>query len=463
MAIRIMGLVLAAAGMLAAGAPGLPSNTVTFVGISGFLIEVDGKKVLIDGLTSFTSPEIEQRLLAGEAPFDGLDLVMATHSHSDHFKAALVGRFLQSHPKAAFVAPTDAADQISGFPGRVFPVRADEGKRTTLEVNGVRIQAMPLSHGTPPPGVPGIVNLGYLVTVGSVTFFHSGDIDPSQLTPELLQALGLPSEKIDFAFVPGFFLAMPEPPPFLTRGLRPRVFIAAHLPLVRRCKFRVGAEGDDGSGIQLGIAAGAATRHMDKASISLPATQPWGLKRGVLVDAQGQRFVNEDAYYGRLGEFALFHRGGRAWLVVDDAVFEKPEYPRKVAAVGETPGDLERELGLAAGSLEATLALYNRHAERGDDPLFHKSRDYVVPLATPPFGAFDCTTEASIYAAFTLGGLHTDVDGRVLDPGGEPIPGLFAAGRCTSGLSVGGYSSGLSLGDGTFFGRRAGAAAAGSR
>ena len=230
MAIRMMGLILAAAAMLAADAPAQPSNTVTFVGISGFLIEVDGKKVLIDGLSDFTPPAVESRLLAGEAPFDGLDLVMATHSHSDHFKAASVRRCLQNHPKAAFVGPQDAADQVPGFPGRVFPVQADEGKRTVLEVNGIRIQAMPLSHGTPPPGVPGIVNLGYLVTIGSVTFFHSGDIDASQLTPELLRNLGLPDEKIDFAFVPGFFLASPKPPRFLIDGIRPRVFIAAHIP-----------------------------------------------------------------------------------------------------------------------------------------------------------------------------------------------------------------------------------------
>jgi len=239
--------------------------------------------------------------------------------------------------------------------------------------------------------------------------------------------------------------------------------LAAHLPLVRRCSFRVGAEGDDGSGIRLGMAAGAATRHLDKASISLPVTQPWGLKRGILVDARGQRFVNEDAYYGRLGELALFQRGGRAWLVVDDAVFEKPDYPRRTAAVAETPGLLERELGLPPGSLEATLALYNRHAARGEDPAFAKAREYLTPLATPPFGALDCTTEGSLYAAFTLGGLHTDVDGRVLDPEGAAIPGLFAAGRATAGLSAGGYSSGLSLGDGTFFGRRAGRAAAARR
>jgi succinate dehydrogenase/fumarate reductase flavoprotein subunit len=251
----------------------------------------------------------------------------------------------------------------------------------------------------------------------------------------------------------------------LTTGgfINSKEMIAAHQPLVSRCKVRVGAEGDDGSGIRLGVAAGADTIHMDAASISLPATQPWGLKRGILVNAQGQRFINEDAYYGRLGEWALFRHGGRAWLVVDDEVFEKPDYPRELVAVGETPAQLEEELGLPAGSLETTLALYNRHAERGEDPLFHKASDYVTALVKPPYGAFDCTTENSIYAAFTLGGLRTDVDGRVLDPEGEAIPGLFGAGRATSGLSVGGYSSGLSLGDGTFFGRRAGRCAAQGR
>jgi succinate dehydrogenase/fumarate reductase flavoprotein subunit len=236
--------------------------------------------------------------------------------------------------------------------------------------------------------------------------------------------------------------------------------LAAHAPLVRRCSFRVGAEGDDGSGIKLGIAAGGDVQHLDAASISLPVTQPWGLKRGVLVNAQGQRFVNEDVYYGRLGEFALYRQDGRAWLVVDDAVFEKPDYPRKLVAVADSPEELGRELGLPGGALEATLALYNRHAARGEDPAFHKAAEYTVPLSTPPFGAFDCNAASSLYAAFTLGGLRTDLDGRVLDPGGRPLPGLFAAGRASAGLAVGGYSSGLSLGDGTFFGRRAGRAAA---
>jgi len=233
-----------------------------------------------------------------------------------------------------------------------------------------------------------------------------------------------------------------------------------HAPLAHRCSLRVAATGDDGSGIRMGIAAGGDTLHMDTLSVSLPITQPWGLKRGILVNRQGQRFINEDTYYGRLGESALLQQGGRAWLIVDHEIFEKPEYMEKIAAVGETIAEIEQELELPEGSLESTVDLYNRHAAQGEDPIFKKAADYVKPLSQPPFGAIDCTTEEALYAVFTLGGLRTDPTGHVLDPEGRPIPGLYAAGRSTSGISVGGYSSGLSLGDGTFFGRRAGRAAA---
>jgi len=234
----------------------------------------------------------------------------------------------------------------------------------------------------------------------------------------------------------------------------------AYIPAARKCSMRVAADGDDGSGIRLGMAAGAGTRHLDKVSVSLPVTQPWDLKAGLLVNAQGQRFINEDAYMGRLGDYALLRHEGRCWLIVDDEFYTPAEYGFELIAVGETPTELAQEIGLPGGVLEATMDVFNRHAARGEDPLFGKREPYLKPLTNPPFGAIDCTTEGARYAVFTLGGLATDVDGRVLDPEGRAIPGLYGAGRSTSGLAVGGYSSGLSLGDGLFFGRRAGRAAA---
>jgi len=236
--------------------------------------------------------------------------------------------------------------------------------------------------------------------------------------------------------------------------------LALHAPLLARCRYRVGAEGDDGSGIRMGLAAGGAPLNLGMGSISLPVTPPKAILKGVLVNGVGQRFVNEDAYFGRLGEHALLHQGGRCYWILDDATFVRPEVPRRVAAVGETVAELERELGMPEGALVATVELYNRHAARGEDPLFHKKSAWLVPLEQPPFGALDCTAEGSLYAAFTLGGLHTDVDGAVLTPSGARLPGLWAAGRATACLAAPGYASGLSLGDGTFFGRRAGRAAA---
>jgi uncharacterized protein len=66
----------------------------------------------------------------------------------------------------------------------------------------------------------------------------------------------------------------------------------------------------------------------------------------------------------------------------------------------------------------------------------------------------------------SLGGLETDLDGRVLRPGGEPFPGLYAAGEVAGfgGGGMHGYRSleGTFLGGCLFSGRVAGRALAGA-
>ncbi len=233
-----------------------------------------------------------------------------------------------------------------------------------------------------------------------------------------------------------------------------------HAPELVDCKYRVGTTFDDGSGIRLGMAAGGEAIHMNHGSISLPIIPPKKLQKGILVNRYGMRFINEDAYYGRLGEHAVYRQDGTAYLILDSDTFERPEVEREIAAVEESVAELEKSLSLPEHSLQSTVDLYNRHAAKGVDPVFHKAGEYVVPLATPPYAALDCTTAGSLYAVFTLGGLHTSPNGEVLTPQGEPIAGLYAAGRTTSGIAAPGYASGISIGDGTFFGRRAGRHAA---
>lgn len=246
--------------------------------------------------------------------------------------------------------------------------------------------------------------------------------------------------------------------------------LAAHAPqLLGKDKISCGNE--DGAGIRMAQAVGAAVRHMSAGQVGLHAV-PAMMARGLVVNARGQRFVNEDTYPGRIGQAALFRHDLDCWVVLDEQGYEQvPEGERWGVLphhVADTLEELEQLTGMPPGSLVATVALYNDAAARGEDPWFHKDPRWLRPL-TPPYAAIDPRRSfrgpndpavGSGAAVFTLGGLATDVDGHVLDLDGRPIPGLLSAGRTSSGLAAWGYISGTSLGDGTFFGRRAGRAAA---
>jgi 3-oxo-5alpha-steroid 4-dehydrogenase len=233
-----------------------------------------------------------------------------------------------------------------------------------------------------------------------------------------------------------------------------------HCPPLARGTFKVGTEGDDGRGIRMAQAIGAAVRNMYAGEVSLPITPPRALIHGILVNGRGQRFINEDTYMGRVGQAALYEQDGDVYLIVDEASYEVNWMGLAATWVCETAEQLESEIGLPVGSLSATLDLYNRHAATGEDPQFHKGPAWVRPLV-PPVGAIDLRIGGQApYAPFTLGGLETTVEGEVLDLDGRLIPGLFAAGRSTAGVCAFGYASGLSIGDSTMFGRFAGARAA---
>ncbi|EST36527.1 FAD-dependent oxidoreductase [Streptomyces roseochromogenus] len=241
--------------------------------------------------------------------------------------------------------------------------------------------------------------------------------------------------------------------------------LAAHAP---RLLGRAGAavEEHDGIAVKLAQALGAGVAHMDACEVALPM-DPQYLIRGMVVNDQGQRFINEDTYPGRIGQAALFQQDDQTFLVLDEEGFEEarrvsaaPEFlqPRPAWVCASASG-LAAEMGLPPGALEATLDVYNRHAENGRDPLLHKAARWVRPLRGP-LGAVDLR---GMTAGFALGGLATGADGEVLHVDGSPIPGLYAAGRATAGIAAWGYASGISLGDGSFFGRRAGRAAARKR
>ena len=148
-----------------------------------------------------------------------------------------------------------------------------------------------------------------------------------------------------------------------------------------------------------------------------------------------------------------------AYLIVDEEHMQMPEMPLIRFIDGwETVEEMESALGIPEGNLVASLDRYNENAARGEDPDFHKQPEYVAPQTKGPWAAFDLSLGRAMYSGFTMGGLAVSIDGEVLREDGSVIPGLYAAGACASNIAQDGkgYSSGTQLGEGSFFGRRAG-------
>src|SRR5438094_960138 len=83
--------------------------------------------------------------------------------------------------------------------------------------------------------------------------------------------------------------------------------------------------------------------------------------------------------------------------------------------------------------------------------------NWAQRLDTPPFEAYGVTTGIT----FTFGGVKITNDAEVEDTTGTPIPGLYAAGEIVGGLYYHNYASGTGLMAGAVFGRIAGRNAAG--
>lgn len=254
-----------------------------------------------------------------------------------------------------------------------------------------------------------------------------------------------------------------------------------HSPGFRR-GWPIGGAGCDGSGLRLGSSVGAQARALDNVSAWRFITPPAAWPRGWVVDAQGDRFCNEEVYGATLGHAMMTRAQGRAWLVIDarlrrealrQCLFGRLWAFQRLPALalmylaarkGSTLEALAAAIGADPARLRATADAANA-AARGerDDPL-GKSAGMRRPMERGPYFALDISIGSKWLplATLTLGGLSVnEVDGHVLDGQGADIPGLYAAGRTAIGMPSSRYVSGLSLADCVFSGRRAGRAAAG--
>jgi len=231
-----------------------------------------------------------------------------------------------------------------------------------------------------------------------------------------------------------------------------------NMPLFSQYGKPLGEPTNDGAGLLLGRTVGVAERGMHGLVATASIYPPQDLIKGIVVNAEGRRFVAEDVYHGRMANRIAEQPDAKAFLILDEEIFGYPKHgSHTFLDAYETVQEMEAALGVPSGSLAATLERYNADIEAGEDTEFHKHPDWLKVLHAP-YAVFEISIPRSDYHWMSLGGLVTDADGRALRQDGTPIPGLYAAGACTNHLAQDGdeYASGMSLAGGSLFGRRAG-------
>ena len=214
---------------------------LTYLGCEGVLVRAEQGTVLIDGLFG---PEAAPFAMApGEAldalrharpPFAGVDVLIATHYHGDHFNADAVADHLRAHRRSRFVSTPQAVGRLidvvgPAFVDRVQAVPALEGSRETIVVNGVEIGCFGLSHGR--VNYADVENMGVVVRLGGRTVLHLGD---GIIDEKALRGAGVLDEIIDVGVLPFWFLTYPFGRRLLQSGFRPASLFGAHIRVSER-------------------------------------------------------------------------------------------------------------------------------------------------------------------------------------------------------------------------------------
>jgi 3-oxosteroid 1-dehydrogenase len=261
---------------------------------------------------------------------------------------------------------------------------------------------------------------------------------------------------------------------------------------------------NEGDGLKMGMAVGAALGNMSEAwwapATSVPgrtvdgAPFHWlllGTVRatpgGIIVDSRGRRYANEAANYNDFGRsMHEFDPAGytfprvASWLIFDDERRRSapvgplnPSDPDPEWIVrGQTVAELAERIGVPTRTLCETVERYNGHAARGVDEDFGRgsyawdtysagfldTRAQLRPLTEAPFYAL----RVGVGCLGTKGGLKIDGHARVLRADGAGvIPGLYAAGNAAANPFGCAYpSGGATVGPALVFGWIAGETAA---
>ncbi|MDF2656114.1 MAG: hypothetical protein K0R19_2588 [Bacillota bacterium] len=244
------------------------SNRLTYVANAGVLLNLQGKKILIDGLCREgfdlyppTPGKIAEDIVSGVPPYDEIDLMLFTHHHGDHFDPELVAKYVRNGGTATIVSTEKAiaairerlqTEQEAADPdlqpervaavdlqpervvadhdlqpeweGQLISLDLGPGDRKVLNLSGIEVEAISMTHFG--KEYETVRNLAFLIK-GNLQILHVGD---GAAEPENYEGMQFGAEDLDHMIVPFPYVSLPASRKLVEEWVRPKRIIALHLP-----------------------------------------------------------------------------------------------------------------------------------------------------------------------------------------------------------------------------------------
>ncbi len=230
---------------------------------------------------------------------------------------------------------------------------------------------------------------------------------------------------------------------------------------------------DMGEGLCMASWAGAAIDPQDTHTfVNDSSGGSLGCDAFLLVDCEGNRFMNEDVTGEVIGHKSIRVAGKSMWQIFDDdfpnqvenmpighrcfwkivdsydeipvglffdpiGVITRDEVVSTATCICDTIEELAEEMGVPVENLQATIDRYNELAAAGVDSDYGKRADRLYPIEKAPFYASQVTPPV---ARLFYGGIMVDRDMHALSAeDNTPMEGLYVAGSCVGNRFHGSY------------------------
>jgi L-ascorbate metabolism protein UlaG (beta-lactamase superfamily) len=222
------------------------TSTVRYVANASVLVTHGDTKVVFDplfrndfGQYALVPAQMEKALFDGTAPFDGLDAVLVSHYHEDHFSAVDVLRLLEVRASLKLFAPAQAvagmreisAARLAAVASRVHSIAlAYRDTPVTLDQGALVVEAVRIPHSGWPTRRLDVENLAFRVTLdAATTVVHLGDADTTDVHFAHDEAYWR-RRPTNVAFPPYWFFATGEGRQVLERRIAAARSIGVHVP-----------------------------------------------------------------------------------------------------------------------------------------------------------------------------------------------------------------------------------------